>query len=62
MKFSLNTVRRMNERYGSAGDVAAIGVDALVEKIGAQLGGVDEVVNVGEKYQGIIIAKLVKCE
>ncbi|MDB5165078.1 MAG: Phenylalanine-tRNA ligase beta subunit, partial [Candidatus Saccharibacteria bacterium] len=42
--------------------VAAIGVDALVEKIGAQLGGVDEVVNVGEKYQGIIIAKLVKCE
>lgn len=63
MKISLNTIRSLNRRYGStAEDVAAIGVDQLVEKIGAQLGAVEEVIELGKKYQGIIIAKVVSCE
>jgi phenylalanyl-tRNA synthetase beta chain len=62
MKVSLNIIRRLNQKYDSAQDVTAIGVDALVEKIGAQLGAVEEVVNLGEKYQGIIIVKVVSCE
>ncbi len=37
-------------------------VDKLVERIGAQLGAVDEVINLGEKYQGIVVAKVVKVE
>lgn len=62
MKISLNTVKWLNTHYGSADDVASIGVDHLVEKIGAQLGAVDEVIKLGEKYQGIVIVKVVSCE
>ncbi|HTB48484.1 MAG TPA: phenylalanine--tRNA ligase subunit beta [Verrucomicrobiae bacterium] len=62
MKISLNSIRGMNKRYGCADDVAKIGVEQLVEKIGAQLGAVEEVIDLGSKYQGIIIAKVVSCE
>ncbi len=61
MKVSLNMARRLGEKYKSSDDITAIGVDKLVEKVGAQLGGVDEVINLGQKYQGIIIAKVVSC-
>lgn len=37
-------------------------VDDLVEKIGSQLGAVEEVINLGERYQGIVVAKVVSCE
>lgn len=62
MKISLNTIKRFNERYSTADDVTKIGVEALVDKVGAQLGAVDEVVKIGEKYQGIVIAKVVGCQ
>ena len=62
MKISLNTIRSMNKHYGSADDVTKIGTDALVEKIGAQLGAVEEVTSFGKKYQGIVIAKVVSCD
>ena len=61
MKISLNTIRSFNKRYGCADDIAAIGVDQLVDKIGAQLGAVEEVVEFGKKYEGIIVAKVVAC-
>jgi phenylalanyl-tRNA synthetase beta chain len=61
MRVSLNVVRRLNEKYKSADDVTAIGLDELVKKIGAQLGGVDEVIDLGAKYRGIVIAKVVSC-
>jgi phenylalanyl-tRNA synthetase beta chain len=54
MKVSLNWVKEYTD--------VKLSVDELVEKIGAQLGGVDEVVDLGKKYQGIIIAKVVTCE
>ncbi|HJQ08581.1 MAG TPA: phenylalanine--tRNA ligase subunit beta [Candidatus Saccharimonadales bacterium] len=52
----------MNERYGSAGDPAKEGVDELVRKIGAQLGAVEEVVSFGDRFEGVLIVKVVSCE
>ncbi len=37
-------------------------VDELVKKIGAQLGAVEEVVDLSKKYQGIVVAKVITCE
>lgn len=37
-------------------------VDELVTKIGAQLGEVEEVIDLGQQYQGIVVAKIVSCE
>ena len=62
MKVSLNTIRYINKHYGSAEDVTAIGVDKLVTKIGAQLAAVEEVIDLGSKYQGIVVAKVVACD
>ena len=55
MKVSLNAVKQYL-------DFELPAVDKLVEKIGAQLGAVEEVINIGEKYQGIVVVKVVKVE
>lgn len=62
MKISTNTLRFLNQHYGSAGDPLIAGVDSLVNKIGAQLGGVEEVIPFGDKYEGAIIVRVVTCE
>lgn len=62
MKISLNKITKINELYGSAGNPAPDGVDALVEKIGAQLGAVEEVIAFGKKLEGVIVAKVVSCK
>ena len=62
MKFSLNGIRQITQRYKTSDDVTAIGIDKLVEKIGAQLGAVEEVVALGEKYDNIAVVKVVSCE
>ncbi len=54
MKVSLNWVKQFTDVYMS--------VDDLVKKIGAQLGAVEEVIDLGEKYKGIIVAEVVSCE
>ncbi len=54
MKVSLNWLRQFTD--------IKIPVEELVEKIGAQLGAVEEVIDLGKKYQGIIIANVVICE
>jgi phenylalanyl-tRNA synthetase beta chain len=61
MKISLNTIRGFNQRYGCTEDIAPDGVAALVERIGTQLGAVEEVADFGKKYEGIIVAKVVAC-
>ncbi len=53
MKVSLNWVKEFTDVKGS--------VDDVVKQIGAQLGGVDEVIDLGKKYQDIVIVKVVKC-
>jgi phenylalanyl-tRNA synthetase beta chain len=54
MKISLNWLKQFTN--------VDVTVDELVEKIGAQLGAVEEVVDLGKKYQGIVVAKVVTCE
>ena len=61
MKVSLNWIRFLNEKYHCGAEPASKGIDDLVEKIGLQLGAVEEVVNLGKKYQGIVIVKVVSC-
>lgn len=60
MKVSLNWIRFINDKYKCGSDPAAGGVDKLVEKIGAQLGAVDEVIDLGKKYEGAVIARVVE--
>src|SRR3990167_5009502 len=62
MKVSINWIRDINSRYQCAADPMPHGIDTLVEKIGAQLGAVEEVVDLGKKYEGIVVAKVVSCE
>ena len=54
MKISLNWIKEFTDVKCS--------VDELVAKIGAQLGEVEEVINLGERYEGIVTAKVVSCE
>ena len=62
MKVSLNLIREKNRRYEMADDVVAIGVDELIEKIGAQLGAVEEVIDLGKRYQNIAIVRVISCQ
>ncbi|HVS79288.1 MAG TPA: phenylalanine--tRNA ligase subunit beta [Candidatus Saccharimonadales bacterium] len=54
MKVSLNWVKEFTS--------VDLPVDELVEKIGAQLGAVEEVVDIGKKYKGVLVVKVVQCE
>jgi phenylalanyl-tRNA synthetase beta chain len=55
MKVPLTFVRNL-----ISGELPA--VEALVETVGAQLGAIDEVINVGSKYHSIVVVKVVACE
>lgn len=56
MKVSLNLAQSVSNI-----DFKSLPVDELVIKIGAQLGAVEEVVNYGLRYDGILVAKIVEC-
>ena len=43
-------------------DITSIGTQPIVAKIGAQLGAVEEVIEWGKKYEGIVVATVVECE
>ena len=62
MKVSINWVRRIVRQDQCSADPMPDGIDKLVEKIGAQLGAVEEVIDVGKKYEGIVVAKVVSCD
>ncbi len=62
MKITLNAIRNISTVFSASDDLTAIGADELVRKIGAQLGAVEEVIELGPNFQGIIIAKVVSCE
>ncbi len=62
MKASINWIRMLNDKYQCAADPAPEGIDVLIEKIGAQLGAVEEVINLGDIYKGIVIAKVVSVD
>lgn len=54
MKISVNWLKQFTD--------IDLSIDELVQKIGAQLGAVEEVIDLGQQYRGIIIAKVVSCE
>jgi len=54
MKVSLNWVKEYTD--------VKLSVDDLVTKIGAQLGAVEEVIDIGKKYGGIVVARVVTCQ
>jgi phenylalanyl-tRNA synthetase beta chain len=54
MKVSLNWIKQFL-------DFEVPPVEELVERIGTQLGAVEEVESLGEKYQGVLVAKIISC-
>src|SRR5262249_36759907 len=54
MKVSVNWVKEFTS--------VDLSIDKLLEKIGAQLGAVEEVEDLGKKYEDILVVKVVKCE
>ncbi len=57
MKVSLNWAGQVSNV-----DLRAIGDDKLIEKIGAQLGAIDEIDNWGPRFEGIVVVKVISCE
>jgi phenylalanyl-tRNA synthetase beta chain len=62
MKISVNQIRKINQIYHAAGDPAPQGVDHLVRTIGDQLGAVEEVIPFGDRFEGVIVARIVSCD
>lgn len=62
MKISTQATKFLNEHYGSAGDAAPEGLQALATTIGAQLAAIEEVVEFGARFEQVIIVKVVSCE
>jgi len=54
MKVSINWIKQFTE--------VDLATDELVQKIGEQLGAVEEVIDIGAKYQGLHIVKVVSAE
>lgn len=42
-------------------DTSKLAIDELVDKIGSQIGAVEDVIDLGKQYKGIIIARVVSC-
>lgn len=57
MKISINEIKNLGYK-----DIVSLPVDQLVEKIGAQLGAVEDVEDLGAKYEGVVVARVVSCE
>jgi phenylalanyl-tRNA synthetase beta chain len=62
MKISINLIRYYQNMYHWSGDPAPQGPEALVERIGAQLAGVEEVIPIGKQYEGVLVVRIVSCE
>ena len=57
MKVSLN----LAQRYSNV-DLKSIDRGTMLQKIGAQLGAVEEVIDWAPKYEGVVVVKVVSCE
>lgn len=61
MKITTQTINYINNHYGSTDHVLE-NIDDLAQRIGAQLGAVDEVVDFGSRFEPVIIVKVVSCD
>ncbi len=57
MKVSLNWA----QHYSSV-NLTAIGKDILLDKIGAQLGAIEEITELGPRYEGIVVVKVISVQ
>lgn len=62
MKVSVNWIKSIVEAEQTSANLIPKDINLLIDKIGAQLGAVDEVVDVGKKYKGVVVAEVVKCD
>ena len=62
MKFSLKLAQHISRTYNTGKDPFEYGVDEVVRRIGLQLGAVEDVIRTGDKYDGIVVAKVVECD
>ena len=62
MKFSVNNLNYYRDLYQWSADITANGVDALTQRIGAQLGAIEEVTPYGAQFTGAVIARVVACQ
>jgi phenylalanyl-tRNA synthetase beta chain len=60
MKVSLNLLRYLARHYQLADKLVPEDTNQLLNLIGAQLAGIDEVKYVGGKYDGVVIAKVLE--
>lgn len=58
MKISVNWIKEFTDINSLSSEL----VDELVTKIGAQLGAVEEVIDLGERYKDVVVARVVACE
>jgi phenylalanyl-tRNA synthetase beta chain len=56
MKLSLQWAQQL-----SSTDISSLGVDAIVKRIGEQLGAVEDVIDWGIKYDSCVVVKVVSC-
>lgn len=61
MKISLNSIKEIYKQAGVA-DFLPRDINVIAQKIGAQLGEIEKIVDLGKKYRGIIVAKVISCE
>ncbi len=54
MKVSINTIKQFTD--------VSLPVDQLVHKINTQLGGVEQITDLGQRYAGAIIVRIADCE
>lgn len=62
MKISLNAIKEIYKQAGVDNSFLPNDINKLVSKIGAQLGEIEEVVDLGKKYEGAVVAKVASCE
>lgn len=62
MKISLNALEQIHLQSKIADPLESKALDEIVRKIGSQIGEVEQVIDLGKKYEGIIVAKVVSCE
>lgn len=62
MKISIQSLKWFNHQYGCSDNKELDDVDKLVVKIGAQLGEVEAVDRLGERYDNILVVNIVSCK
>src|SRR5665213_788912 len=61
MKVSLNSIIGLTKRYDCIDDIIPNGRDELIDKVSSQLGAIEQIIDIGQKYEDIIIVKVVSC-